>query len=373
MSRINYSDTIRAGGRQLYLQTNTLDDELIMVSTLFDGGRVLNKESAGYPGEVSEVQLENEVKEFHQTMLARIELLFEISARVKTVRHPVSLNKLGRLLVHWNLLDEAISELQLAIAYDTKYGEAYKNLGEAFLRRNSPEEAIDILEKGSKACPGYADLWALLGRAYLKNNANQKALDAIEKALKINPSYDEAHLALAIYCIKMHGAGGTGRKGGEEMLKQAQNHLNRAAGLSVRFQTREFEEAIRVFHRGAVGETLRILENVLDHLPKAVDTDFIDYFYLNYMYGERGRNFKDIQEHVGKLELLSRRQPRYADIHNQLGIGYLIECRHLFQKALRHFRAAVEINPEYERARSNMKLAENDAKGLLILLRALLK
>jgi hypothetical protein len=51
----------------------------------------------------------------------------------------------------------------------------------------------------------------------------------------------------------------------------------------------------------------------------------------------------------------------------------LIQSRELFNTALRHFRQACDIHPGYERAKTNLKLAENDGKGFLILLRAMLK
>ena len=65
--------------------------------------------------------------------------------------------------------------------------------------------------------------------------------------------------------------------------------------------------------------------------------------------------------------------PKYADLRNNLGIAYLIQCRNLFLNALEQFRYALEINPQYKKAKKNLKLAENDGKGFLILLRAILK
>jgi lipoprotein NlpI len=65
--------------------------------------------------------------------------------------------------------------------------------------------------------------------------------------------------------------------------------------------------------------------------------------------------------------------PRYPDLHNHLGVAYLIQCRNLFLRALDEFRRAIRLNPNYRQAQKNLKLAENEGKGLFILLRALLK
>jgi hypothetical protein len=56
-----------------------------------------------------------------------------------------------------------------------------------------------------------------------------------------------------------------------------------------------------------------------------------------------------------------------------LGIAHLIQCRNLFLRALEEFRVSLRINPGYKRAEKNLKLSENDGKGFLILLRAILK
>jgi cell fate (sporulation/competence/biofilm development) regulator YlbF (YheA/YmcA/DUF963 family) len=96
-------------------------------------------------------------------------------------------------------------------------------------------------------------------------------------------------------------------------------------------------------------------------------------FYLNFMFGGKGKDDEFIQEYTNKLCSAIEKKPNFADLRNDLGIAYLIQCRNLFLKGLSEFRAALSINPEYERAKKNLKLAENDGKGFLILLRAILK
>ena len=176
MTRINFSDNIHARGRDLHLQTNTVEDEHMIVSRLFDGGRVLTREGIGYNPEWTQEELNRYAEVVHSELLVSIELLYGISSRVKTVRHPPSLNKLGSQFLKWNLLDEAISEFELAIQYDSYYGELYLNLGEAYLRRGGLTEAIRILEKGVQVSSGYADMWQKLGMAYLKKGQYKKAI-----------------------------------------------------------------------------------------------------------------------------------------------------------------------------------------------------
>ena len=57
MSRFNLRDNLSARGRQLYLQTGNLDEYKI-ISTLFDGGRILAKEELPFASDLSPHKLD---------------------------------------------------------------------------------------------------------------------------------------------------------------------------------------------------------------------------------------------------------------------------------------------------------------------------
>jgi tetratricopeptide (TPR) repeat protein len=375
MAPVNFSNNIHARGRELHLQTNTLDEDGKVVSTLFDGGRVLVKEEVSFFAELSGEELTEHVNKLHTERKSSIELLYDIGARVKTVRHPLSLNRLGCQFMRWNLLDEAIGEFEFAIQYDPDYGEAYLNLAKAYLKRKAIQEALEVLGKAVKIAPDYADIWHTEGRAFLLNDQYIDAIKAFQQALKINPSYDEPHLFMAMCLMKVMDRGIQDRRlpDSARCRQLVKEHLSRAAAISVRFQTSDFEEAMRKFHKEEVKKAIEILEKVCAELKEVANLDFHDSFYLKFMYGEHGRDIKVVQDYVDRMDLISKRYPKFPDLHNNLAIGHLIQCRNLFNKALNELRTACEINPKYKRAKRNLKLAENDGKGLLILLRALIK
>lgn len=375
MARINFSDNIEVRTRDLHLQTNTFDHEPKMVATLFDGGRVLTKEEAWLDLDTSEDNQTRIVKEYHQERKTLIELLYSISARVKTVRHTLSLNKLGLQYLRWKLLDEAISEFELALQYDGNYGEVYLNLGEAFIKRGGLEEALDVLQKGIKVAPKYADMWQKLGKVQFRLGQHQQAIQSFQKSLKINPNYDEPHFYIAFCLIDIIEKNITvqGLPNLKTCQKIALDHLSRAANVSTRLRTPKFEEAMRLFHKGELSQSRALLQELSENLPPVINLDFHDAFYLNFMYGDRGRNTQIILDYVDRMERLVSEHPEFPDIHNKLGIGYLIQCRNLFNKALEQFQETCELAPEYKSARKNLKLAQNDGKGFLILLRAMLK
>lgn len=372
MNKINFSDNIFASGRNLYLQTSTLEGEEKMVSTLFDGGRVLEKASVFFDPALSEERLYHQVEAFHQERKQALEFIFSISARVKTVRHPRSLVKLAGQFLKWNLIDEAISELEFALQYDKNIADIYILLASAYEKRGVPEESVRTLQNAVTIFPKYADLWKDLSEKQSVLGKWDSAEESIEKALKINPNYSDAHLIKSFLLSRKQEVLKSGTKSENQSAERLQRHLNRLV-QSEKFRSAELDNAVRFCHNEEWQSLTKQLEFMIRNIPKTIDFDFHDLFYLQYLYGEQGKNAKSINDYVSRLESFIQKFPKFADLHNMLGIGYLIQCRLLFSKALHQFRIACKLNPDYERAKSNLKLAENDGKGFLILLRAMLK
>ena len=371
MEKINFSDNIQASGRNLYLQTNTMEPGGKIVSTLFDGGRLMAKETTSFDEAVSSDRFFELVKEFHQSRKEALEFIYQISTRVKTVRHPRSLLKLAGQFLKWNLIDEAISELEYALEYDKNIADIYVLLSEAYLKRGVPEEAIKILEKAVQIFPQYPDLWKNLAHKQIITEALTSAEDSIHRAIEINAEYTEAHLYKSYILVKKI-SNNSQLSRDKKILESIRYHLNRVL-LSEKYGSATLDNALRSFHGGNFKDLNFHLDELLKNLKPQIDLGFHDLFYLQYLFGEQGNDSECVDAYVDRVEALVRKNPKYPDLHNMLGIGYLIQCRILFNKALHQFRIACKLNPLYERAKNNLKLAENDGKGFLILLRAMLK
>lgn len=375
MTQINFSNNIRVSSRNLHLQTNTFENDKNVISTLFDGGRVICKEEVVIDSIESKSSLKTAVKNFHISQLESIELLYTISSRVRTVRHPLSLMRLGRQFLRWNLLDEAIEEFKLALQYNPKFSEVYGYLGNAFIRRGALEEAVEVLEQGVKIGKSYADIWLKLGVAYLRKKEFIKSLKMFKLSLKINPRFDEAHLLLAVLFLEIYinGIKEQGLPPVDQQIQLAKENLGKAVTLSKRMRNSTIQKAAQELYKGHLQESLTLLIQALDEVIPEIDLGFQDHFYLNFLYGDKGRDSHRIKEYIEKLENILNQSDHLPDIHNHLGVAYMIQCRHLFNQAINEFRTAYRLNPEYQRAKRNLKLTENDGKGFLILLRALLK
>jgi tetratricopeptide (TPR) repeat protein len=370
MQQLGFNNDVLVGGRRFHVQTTFSANNEMIISHIFDNGRVVERREVGVSPEVMNTALPKKLKAVHQEMIAEIELLYYIAEKVRQVRHPLSCLKLGLVLMSKNLLDDALAFFQLAVELDPDTPEVYSNLGNANLRRGDFANAESILRKGVQLAPRFADLHHYLGIACLEQRKFSQALEALQTALEINPNFTQAHFHTALALLSSLAEGGVAAMNAG---KQAQEHLTRASEGFPAYRTPRLERALQLIDEGAYLPAAQELQSLRQEINAETDLTFEHEFYLKFMYGGKGKDDEFIQEYTNRLRSAIHDYPDYADLHNSLGIAHLIQCRNLFLRALEEFRVSLRINPGYKRAEKNLKLSENDGKGFLILLRAILK
>jgi tetratricopeptide (TPR) repeat protein len=371
MQQLGFNNDVLVGGRRFHVQTTYSANNEMIISHIFDNGRVVERREVGVSAEVMNAALPKKLKAVHQEMIAEIELLYYIAEKVRQVRHPLSCLKLGLVLMSKNLLDDALVFFQLAVELDPDSPEVYSNLGYANLRRGDFANAESILRKGVQLAPRFADLHHYLGIACLEQRKFSQALEAFRTALEINANFTQAHFHQAVALLSsLAEASGVLPM---DAAKQAQEHLTRVAEGLPAYRTPRLERALQLIDEGAYLPAAQELQSLRQEINTDTDLTFEHEFYLKFMYGGKGKDDEFIQGYADRLRTAIRDYPDYADLHNSLGIAYLIQCRNLFLRALEEFRVSLRINPGFKRAEKNLKLSENDGKGFLILLRAILK
>jgi tetratricopeptide (TPR) repeat protein len=373
MKNLGLNNDITTGGRKFHVQTNYSESEKSIGSKVFLDGEVIHSKSLAAEG-LTEAEVEARMAELHQELITEMEVLYYIYEKVKTVEHSQSANKLGLLFLQKRLFKEAKEQFSTAIKLDSSNPDYYANLGRAYLTAKEFDQAIEILQKGSSLGPYFADIQHYLGVAQLYKDNFRGAVVHLDKAIELNDEYTGAnyHLAIAFLGLSLTDYGASAEeveanraKARELLDTMAKNgddyHLSNFNRVKDLFFENKFEEALEAFKESDPADLLSQFMNI-EHE-----------FYLKFMYGGKGKDDDFIANYIGKLTSLLDENPDYADAHNNLGVAHLIQCRNLFLKALDEFRAALKINPKYERAEKNLKLAENDGKGFLILLRAILK
>ncbi|MDZ7291277.1 MAG: tetratricopeptide repeat protein [candidate division KSB1 bacterium] len=374
MQQLGLNNDVLVGGRRFHVQTTYSASSEKIISHIFDNGRVIERREVAVNDEGMDSALPKKLKVIHQEMISEIELLYYIAEKVRQVQHPLSCVKLGLVFMNRNLLDDAMTFFQLATELDPNAPEHYSHLGYVNLRLRDFATAEHVLRKGLQLAPRFADLHHHLGVACLEQGKFPQALESLQTAIDINPNFFQAHFHRALALLsQMTSNGATIDATGFLPAKQAQEHLTHAAEGLPAYRTPRLEKAMQLIDEGAYAQATQELQSLRQEINTETDLTFEHEFYLKFMYGGKGKDDDFIQRYAEQLRTAIHEYPDYADLHNSLGVAYLIQCRNLFLRALEEFRVSLRINPGYKRAEKNLKLSENDGKGFLILLRAILK
>ncbi|MBX7152941.1 tetratricopeptide repeat protein [bacterium] len=383
MEQIGINSNVLAGGKLFHIQTAGNMVEKMIKSEVYDGGRVImmHKKKLDDPFHqyLNREQFQEFISSFHHEIAWEIELLFYIRDKIKTVKHAVSNNKMGLVFLRKGMIDEAIGEFAEAIEKDNEMIEAYNNLGTAYMQKSAWKEAIDILKRGCELAPQFPDLRNNLGLAYTKMRTYLEALDAFQSALKINPNYTEVYINMAMTHIEsvMYAPENKNLPPPSIRKRRALENIQKIVSFPGYADDRalqsKFDKAIKELNTDDLAKSLRSLYEAREmmHNPKMDET--IHGFYLKFLFGGAGKDDKVLNEYRSQMERGLDENPNYADLHNSLGLVYLIQCRNLFLKAVGQFKKAHDINPTYKNAYRNYKLVQNDGREFLNLLRAILK
>ena len=375
MQQTKHSNSIRFEDREFLVETWYDSEELDVVTQITENGHILDTYKLRVNENTTEEETQSLTEETHKNISVDWELLFYMYKKVKGSNHVQSLNKLGLVFEIRNLLTEAIDCFQDALSIDEDYIEANINLGNVYTKAGLFDQAIELFNKTIEKTPNYPDLHYSLGVAYLKKEDFINSINSLERAIEINPSYDIAHFMLSkVYLSSMNGEQHT-----SDMIpsplrqKKILAHLQKAVDLNPTFDQFEIRKSIEEIQNGNFEEAIQLVEEI-DFLKQDQQSNHFDEeFYIRFMFGGKGKDVQLLSDYIDVLKEKIEENPGFPDLRNNLGVAYLIQCRNIFLKAMDQFRTALKINPSYVVAKKNLKLAENEGKGFIILLRALLK
>ncbi|NOZ55182.1 MAG: tetratricopeptide repeat protein [Calditrichaeota bacterium] len=363
------------GDRSLHVQTVYHAEQEKIVSSVYDGGRLLERRERDVSPDFSVEEIRERLEDFHRRVTADYEILHYIQQKIRTVTHAPSNNRLGLVFLRRGLHREALREFTLAVKLDPEKPEYYGNLARALLALGRDDEALVAVREAIEKGPNYADLHNLLGLVLHKKKQFVEAIRAFQEALRLNPRYAEAYLNLARVLLA------SARESTAEAelppvltrVRKALSYVREAAQLSPVLKTEDVERVFEAARLQDLEKAERQIDALRAKLPTRDRFLYDHEFYLQFMYGGKGKDEQAVAAYVSWLQREIEKHPEFADLHNSLGVAYLIQARNLFLKALDEFREALRINPDFARAAKNLRLAQNDGKGFLILLRAVLK
>ncbi|UCC81038.1 MAG: tetratricopeptide repeat protein [Candidatus Zixiibacteriota bacterium] len=372
MSSIFYSKKLRYLGREYLFQTTYNESDRSVVCSLFNEGKLLDIHYKPVPGHPEGNGLVDYIMDTHLQILNHYETLLKVAESKKDSERSEVIVKLGSALLTNRLYDEAIDLLNTAARKHNDDSAIRLLLGKVYKAKNRFEDAEAELKKAVELSPNYPDFRNLLGETYLRLRKPLAAINEFKKAAEFNVYYDRAFYNIGLGYI-LNGI----VKEDFELAKNLQEKCDETFGKAITFNPRYDNENYRIgmafLHEGRLDEAYDKLFSAIENSDADRSFGKLLDLYIRCVYGDVGATEENIKDYIGNIENLLKTNPGFADLENELGMAYTIMGKIMRDKAIDHFKRAIEINPNFNKAIKNIKLSENDLRGFEALLEAILK
>ena len=372
MAEFLFNDVIKSQNGEFFLRTTSNQSSLEIASSFFRNGTLLTASFKTGNREWSAEQLREKTRQFHLQKKHEISILLELAEKLKDSVQPEAKLLLGQAFANRNMFEEAIAEFEEAVALDPNGCQFFKELGKAYLAVERFDDAVAAFSQAITIAPEYADFHNYLGSAYLSRQQCRKAVEEFEIAVRLNPYYAEAYYNLALAYV-LNGITKEEFALSVESQLKVEGCLEKAGRIDPKFKSSAVEEGLENFRLKNFEAAYQVLRSALEETPKTLDTSFILDFYLRVIYGGKKLKGTIIQQHIRRLRGLIVKFPNFADLYNHLGVAYLILSKQINRRAIQQFSKAAAVNPEFQRAQKNRKLASYDQKGIDLLFEAILR
>lgn len=371
---VGLNSDIAVAARKLHVQTSFVEEKQCASVIVFDGGFLVKKRNFQIKNIESPARLEKLVRQFHELVKTDIELLFHMAEKVRASNHLPSISHLGQLFLERGFYDEAIAQFELAKKIGGEKVNSDIDLAKAYYNKGDYNSAYLQLSAAIERYPNYPDLHLQLGKTLWRQERFAAARRQFNKALALNENYWDAHFSLGYGLVEstidfpIHAE----LPPPIERLREAEKFFYKAIRLTSDLDAELLQAGIEKLKEiNGVAEALELFEQArkLDVRAQLFDSEF----YLKFMFGQLDDNCRTLDYYIETIETVLSENPTYADLRHSLGVAYLLKGWQCFSKATSEFEKAVDINPAYEKAKKKLKLMQNDGRGLLILLRAVLK
>lgn len=369
MQNFNLNSTIRFGDKEYQLITSNNGQDNKIICSLFRNGEFINSKETNYEKE-KKGNLHKLVQRFHHQRETEIEQIFKVSKKLNTQNNPELQNMLGLVFARNNLHAEAVREFRKVIDKNPHDSWAYDNLGKAFLSLKKHDAALKAFHRAIELNPNYADLYNNCGFAYFETGKCKVAVEHFNKAIELNPYYAEAYFnqGLALILNQINNNDFDLKRDYPETVLQI---FDKARLINPSYFNSSYHQGIK-FIRSNDAE--KALQNLKLAKYKGNHTDYgydKHEFYLKLMFLNENKYFETIWKYIKFLQELLKKSPHHADLYNDLGLAYCILRNFINDKAIESFRTALDINPNFEKAKRNFKLTSYEKTGSALFLKAL--
>lgn len=285
-------------------------------------------------------------------------------------------NNLGTVYQSLGDYVKAVASYRQSLQLDPRQANAHNNLGNALLALKRSEEAVQHFHCALELNPTYSLAAYNLGLAEQQRGNWSAAEAAYRRTLSNDQNHAQAHNNLA-HVLMLQGRLSAAIEEFCSAVYAAPNYLEAWINLALAYQQdREFTAAEAAFRRALsiegrnvtaccglgivlceLGDALQGLE-YLERAVRLAPHDGQAQLQLGNFYLEQ-RRFAEAGE---CFERAITAEQTLLDAHNNLGI--VCKERGMLEEAVGHFRRALEIDPRYSTARSNLLQALNYLPGV---------
>ena len=367
-----FNDVVRSKKGEYFLKTVNSNYQSQIISSFFRNGTLIASHHQDYEPKISDETLLTRTREFHEQKKSEIQTLLKLAEKLNDSENAETKSLLGQAFLKKGLYEEAVNEFEEAIILDPRVSGLYNNLGAAYTAVGRSDEAIAVLEQAINLKPERADYHNNLGAAYLKKEHCKKAVEHFQRALEINPYYAEACFNLALGLV-LNGVTKEDFHLSVNGYQRVLELLEKATKINPNYRNEHITRGEEFLRRNEYEKAFEAFVQAQRTIPKPADMGFVIDFYLQVLYNTKKLNSAAIWRHIRQLQDIIDKHPNYADLYNHLGVAYVIMSKFVNNKAIQQFERAQQINPAFDRAKRNQKLAEYDHKGIQLLFDAILK
>lgn len=310
---------------------------------------------------------------YHALTMSHLRLITSIAVLIFTTcvcveaQQPASTEAHPTLQTAYSLyqqgkLEEALASCKKAIAINPKDYRAHVVLGLIYGAQQKLKNASDAFATAIRLQPKDKEIYLLKAQTDYLRNAHDEALAAAKKAVALDPKYAEAHMIIA--ALVQHDPKGTDKAiAAYEAALNANPELYAAYdGLGqVLVEAKQYKRAEEVFRKGMAADPKRMagrfeLGRMLVKQGRLAEAREL----WNGRTSDGDRTFPQFITVLTRAENLKRttdaavQNPNDPDALIDLGLAimdgdsWVVDGRQ--ERALVHFRKALELKPDYPRA-----------------------
>lgn len=362
---------IEIEGKSFTVETSPVTGKNRLLSIVQLSGRSISQREFDFPDGMDDLGTRQFLQETHRVRSVEIESLFRLTKKVEEKPTADSCWKIGVIFLSNGFYEDARQKFLKAVEMDPKHLQAIKSYGITLTLLEDYDGAQASLNQARELGPSFADIYYHLGNVHLFKRELDEAVQCYLQALQINPRYADARLRLATACVGYlsNSASQLHETKIAELVERGKAEAETAAQLNPKVRNRNFMMATDLLRTKKYHQAFQAFLEVRPRYVPRIGDEIIFFFTLTLLYGSEGIDLQMTEQYIDKLTRVIEEYPHYADLHHHLGTAYLIKSRFDVSRSMKEFKRALDINPQFQKALTNMADAEELNKKVLTVLK----